>query len=56
MRHTPESSSFINTESLSVSGLTPEIISAGIDFVYEILDAIDEKPRFRGRIAACQHD
>ena len=43
MKRTPESSSFINTEALSASGLTPEIISAGIGFVYEILDAIDEK-------------
>jgi hypothetical protein len=43
MNRTPESSSFVNKDALSSSGLTPEIIATSIGYVYEILDAIDEK-------------
>jgi hypothetical protein len=39
----PAPSSFVNTHTVSSSGLTSDIIAAGIGYVYEILDAIDEK-------------
>jgi hypothetical protein len=43
MSRVPEPSNFINSDSLSLSGLTPEIIAAGIGYIYDILDTIDEK-------------
>ena len=43
MNRAPDPSTFLNTHTLFSSGLTSDMIAAGIRYIYGILDVIDEK-------------